>query len=50
MRVGAKIAGGVIAAAVSLVATYEGRSLVAVNGKQVELAITNDAPVVTGGE
>ena len=29
MRVGTKIAGGVIAAAVSLVATYEGRSLVA---------------------
>jgi len=29
MRVGAKIAGGVIAAAVSLVATFEGRSLVA---------------------
>ena len=29
MKVGAKIAGGVIAAAVSLVATYEGRSLVA---------------------
>lgn len=29
MKAGAKIAGGVIAAAVSLVATYEGRSLVA---------------------
>lgn len=29
MKVGAKIAGGVLAAAVSLVATFEGRSLVA---------------------